>query len=165
MSTRECVRCSAQTRKNTQCKRTTCIYSDFCSTHTKQLLGLYLRKSSIPESGKGLFTAKEIPPRTRIAKYTGTIKTRAAYNANPSGYGVGLPRGKVMNAASTQSGIARYANDCRPANRRLKQCKGNNSKFNVSVRDGINSVWLTSTKRIPANTEIFVSYGGRGYWK
>ena len=164
MSIRECVRCSAQTKKGARCKRTTCAYSTFCNTHTKQLFGLYLRKSSISGSGKGLFTVKEIPPKTRIAKYTGTIKTRTAYDAKPSGYGVGLPRGKVMDAASTQSGIARYANDCRTANQRLKQCKGNNSKFNVSARAGTSSVWLTSTKRIPANTEIFVSYGGRGYW-
>ena len=141
MSVRDCVRCFAQTKKGRRCKRTTCAYSKFCYAHTKQLFGLYLGQSSIPGSGKGLFTAKEIPPKTRIAKYTGVVMTQAENDDNPSGYAVAIPRGKVIDAASTQSGIARYANDCRGDNRRQKQCKGNNSKFTVSNRGGTTSVW------------------------
>ena len=164
MSIRECVRCSAQTKKGARCKRTTYMYSKFCNAHAKQLFGLYLKNSSMPDSGKGLFTAKDISPQTRIAKHTGAIKTQAENRADPSGYAVATPRGKVVDAASTQSGIARYTNDCRAANKRLNQCKGNNAKFTISTRGGVTSVWLTSTKRIPAGSEIFVSCGGRGYW-
>ena len=164
MSIRECVRCSAQTQKGARCKKRTCVYSEFCNTHTKKLFDLYLKPSSIPASGSGLFTSKHIATKTRIAKYTGEIKTAAENQENPSGYGLEIPKARVLDAASTQSGIARYANDCRSVNKREKQCKGNNSRFSVSTRKGITSVWLVSTKSIPANSEIFVSYGARSYW-
>jgi SET domain-containing protein len=164
MSVKECVQCSAQTRNGKRCKNTTCIYSEFCRAHTIQLFDLVLKKSSIPNSGKGLFTAVAIPPKKRIAKYTGDIKTIEQYKANPSGYAVAIPRGRVIDARSTQSGIARYANDCRLANKRNGDCKGNNSKFSISTRAGVTSIFLVSTKRISAGEEIFVSYGGKSFW-
>ena len=164
MSIRECVRCSAQTRKGIRCKNRTCKYSKFCNVHTRKLFDLYLNPSAIPSSGSGLFTSKPIPNKTRIAQYTGQIKTAAENQNNPSGYAVAIPKQRVLDAASTQSGIARYANDCRSANKREKHCKGNNSKFAISTRKDVTSVWLVSTKTIPANSEIFVSYGGSSYW-
>lgn len=164
MSIRECVRCSAQTRKGARCKNRTCIYSEFCNVHTKRIFDLYLKPSAIPSSGSGLFTSKPIATKTRIAQYTGQIKTAAENQRNPSGYAVAIPRQRVLDAASTQSGIARYANDCRSINKRENQCRGNNAKFAISTRKGVTSVWLVSTKPIPANTEIFVSYGGSSYW-
>ena len=36
------------------------------------------------------FTAKEILPKTRIAKYTGQIKTQVKNAAKPSGYAVAI---------------------------------------------------------------------------
>ena len=161
MSKRECVRCSAQTRKGRRCKKTTCMYSTYCNVHTKQLFQLYLKPSSIPRSGRGLYTSKTIPANTRIAKYTGTIKPQGG---TPTGYDVAIPRGRVIDASSTQACIARYANDCRAQNKRDGQCSGNNSKFSVSTRNGVTSVWLVSTKRIAAGSEIMVSYG-RSYWR
>lgn len=164
MSVRECVQCSAETRKGDRCKKSTCKYSEFCRQHTIKLFELVLRPSNIPESGTGLYTTKNIPAKKRIAKYTGDIKTLEQYRENPSGYAVAIPRGRVIDARSTQSGIARYANDCRPVNRREGHCRGNNAKFSISTRKGETSAWLVSTKRIPADSEIFVSYG-RDYWR
>jgi hypothetical protein len=129
------------------------------------LFNLYLKPSSIPNSGSGLFTSKDIATKTRIAKYTGVIKTLAESQANPTGYDVAIPKGRVLDASSTQSGIARYANDCRGKNKKKKQCKGNNAKFSISTRNGTTNVWLVSTKAISAGSEIFVSYGGASYWK
>jgi SET domain-containing protein len=126
---------------------------------------LYLKPSSIPNSGSGLFTSKDIATKTRIAKYTGVIKTLSESQANPTGYDVAIPKGRVLDASSTQSGIARYANDCRTVNKKKKQCKGNNAKFSISTRKGVTSVWLVSTKAISAGSEIFVSYGGSAYWR
>ena len=68
-----------------------------------------------------------------------------------------------MDAASTQSGLARYANDCRVANIREGDCKGNNSRFVKVTRAGKTTVWLRATKNIKAGSEILISYG-RKYW-
>ena len=163
MSVRECVQCIAETRAGKRCKKHTCTYSEFCDVHTKKLFDLAIKQSAIAGSGKGLFTMVEIPKNTRIAQYTGQVKTDAEYGEKESGYGISIPGGKVIDAYSTQHGIARYANDCRSANIKKGECKGSNARFSSSTRDGKTSVWLTSTKRIKAGGEIFVSYG-RGYW-
>jgi len=163
MSVRECVQCAAETAAGKRCKKHTCMYSEFCDVHTKKLFDLAIKQSAIAGSGKGLFTMVEIPKNTRIAQYTGQVKTDAEYGEKESGYGISIPGGKVIDAYSTQHGIARYANDCRSANIKKGECKGSNARFSSSTRDGKTLVWLTSTKRIKAGGEIFVSYG-RGYW-
>jgi len=160
---RECVRCAAETAVGKRCKNRTCTYTEFCAAHTKQLLDLELKPSSIAGAGRGLYTLVDIPKDKRIAQYTGELKTEEAYNKKKSGYGVHLPNGKVLDAHSTQHGIARYANDCRSANKKKGECKGTNARLTSSTRDGKTTVWLKSTKRIKAGDEIFVSYG-RGYW-
>ena len=166
MSIKDCVQCSAATRHGNgpRCKNITCIYSEFCNTHTKALFDLSLKQSKIPVAGKGLFTTKTIAKNKNIARYTGDIKTVADYNANQSGYAVAISKNRIIDAASTQSGLARYANDCRAPNRKAGQCKGSNSRFVVNYNGGKTTIWLRATKKIPANSEIYVSYGV-GYWR
>ena len=161
MSLRECAQCIASTRKGSQCKNKTCKYSEFCRVHTKQIFDLVLKPSQIPGASTGLFTTVAIGKNKNIARYTGQVKSLEEYNVNPTGYAISLSRGRVLDAASTQAGIARYANDCRAKNKRLGDCKGNNARFVVNHRT--DSVWLRSTKKIPIGSEIFVSYG-TGYW-
>jgi hypothetical protein len=163
MSIRECVQCAAATKAGARCKNRTCIYSEFCATHTKALFDLAIKPSGIASASKGLFTTKYIKKGAKIAKYTGDIKTQAAYNANDSGYGIAISNGRILDAASTQSDLGRYANDCRRANRNARECKGNNSRFSVSNKKGESTVWVVATRNILANTEVFIPYG-RGYW-
>ena len=49
------------------------------------------------------------------------FKTQAENDVKPSGYALSIPRGKIIDAAFTQSGLARYANGCRAGNKRAKQ--------------------------------------------
>jgi hypothetical protein len=160
---RECVQCAAETAVGKRCKNRTCIYTEFCATHTKKLMDLELKPSSIAGAGRGLYTMVDIPKDTRISQYTGEMKTDKEYAKKESGYGVYLPGGKVLDAHSTQHGIARYANDCRTANKNKGECKGANARLTSNTRDGKTTVWLKSTKKIMAGHEIFISYG-RGYW-
>jgi SET domain-containing protein len=164
MSIRECVRCSAATKKGIRCKNRTCIYSEFCAAHTKAIFDLALKPSAIPGAGTGLFTLKPIKKNTNIAEYSGDILTQASYDATDSGYGVAISRGRIMDAASTQSDLGRYANHCRSANKRAGHCKGNNARFSVSNRNGSTIINLKATKNILPGSEIFVSYGA-SYWK
>ena len=166
MSIRECVRCIAVTKhgRGHQCKKNTCIYSEFCKQHTESLFDLTLKPSSIPESGKGLYTIIALPKGHKIAQYTGQNVSQEEYELTDSGYGVNIPHGRIIDAASTQSAISRYANDCRAANVRAKQCKGTNARFSIHTRAGRTTIWVVATKNIPAHSEIFLSYG-RGYWE
>jgi hypothetical protein len=163
MSIKECVRCSGVTRKGTRCKNMTCIYPEFCAVHTRALQDLVLKPSKIKDGGKGLFTTRDIAKNERISQYTGKIVTQKDYDKEPSYYGVAIPKGMILDAASTQSGIARYANDCRSKNKKAGECTGNNTKFSMHTRAGKTYVWLTATKKIPKGSEINIGYG-RGYW-
>jgi SET domain-containing protein len=121
---------------------------------------LYVKKSTIPESGKGLFTRKFIPKGTRIVEYKGRISSwkDVKDEDGKNAYIFYVNRNHVINALPTKKALARYANDARG----LKRIKGllNNSDY---VTDGLKA-YIESKRDIPARSEIFVDYGA-DYWK
>lgn len=118
---------------------------------------LVVKRSQLPDSGKGLFTKKFIPKGTRIVEYKGKVKTwkEAAHEEN--GYIYHVNRNHVIDAKPYPKALARYANDARG----LVRIKGltNNSDY---IEDG-KRVYITSKKDIPAGSEILVGYG-KEYW-
>lgn len=121
---------------------------------------LVVKKSTIPNSGKGLFTKKFIPKGTRIVEYKGRISAwkDVKDEDGKNGYIFYVNRKHVINALPVKTALARYANDARG----LVRIKGllNNCDY---VTDGIKA-YIESKKDIPAGAEIFVDYGA-DYWK
>src|SRR3990170_8419381 len=120
---------------------------------------LAIKRSTIPGSGKGLFTKKFIPKGTRIIEYKGKITTwkEVEHNNGSNGYIYYVNKNHVIDARSYVKALARYANDARG----LKKIKGisNNSAY-VHEKQ---RVFIEATKDIPANSEILVAYG-KEYW-
>ncbi len=125
------------------------------------LLEKYLRvkKSGLPEAGKGLFTTQFIPKGTRIVEYKGRITTwkEVDHKDGRNGYIYYLTRNRVIDAWPSRNALGRYANDSRG----IRRVTGlvNNAEY---VEDG-GRVFIESIKDIPAGGEIFVSYG-KEYW-
>lgn len=121
---------------------------------------LFVKKSTIPNSGKGLFTKKFIPKGTRIVEYKGRISAwkDVQDEDGKNGYIFYITRNHVINALNTKSALARYANDARG----LVKIKGvtNNCDY---ISDGLHA-YIESKKDIPAGDEILVDYG-KDYWK
>jgi SET domain-containing protein len=121
---------------------------------------LFVKKSSIPNSGKGLFTKKAIAKGTRIIEYKGKKSTwkDVKDEDGKNGYIFYVNRNHVINALPVKNALARYANDARG----LVKLKGvtNNCDY---VTDGL-TPYIESKKDIPAGAEIFVDYG-KDYWK
>lgn len=121
---------------------------------------LFVRKSTIPNSGKGLFTRKFIPKGTRIVEYKGRISSwkDVKDEDGKNGYIFYVTRNHVINALPVKSALARYANDARG----LVRIKGitNNCDY---ITDG-KKAYIESKRDIPAGAEIFVDYGN-DYWK
>lgn len=121
---------------------------------------LMVKKSTIPNAGKGLFTKKFIPKGTRIVEYKGKATTwkDVDHNDGNNGYIYYVSRNFVLDAQHDTKALGRYANDARGIGR----VKGisNNSHY---VIEG-NRVFIESLKDIPANGEILVSYGPE-YWE
>jgi SET domain-containing protein len=120
---------------------------------------LRVKASTIPGSGKGLFTKKFIPKGTRIVEYKGKLTTwkEVAHDDGNNGYIYYVNRNHVLDAGSTPKALARYANDARG----LSRIKGLTN--NAVYTEDNSKVYIESIKDIPANAEIFVSYG-KEYW-
>jgi len=121
---------------------------------------LFVKKSTLPDAGKGLFTKKFIPKGTRIVEYKGNVRTwkevQADESENPYIYYV--KRNFVIDALNDKSALARYANDAQGL-KRVKDIR-NNTEY---VENG-NRVFIEASKDIPANSELFVAYGPE-YWQ
>ena len=76
---------------------------------------LYVKKSTLPNAGKGLFTKVFIPKGERIVEYKGKITTwkDVKDDDGKNGYIFYVKRYHVIDALPTKKPLARYANDAR----------------------------------------------------
>lgn len=118
---------------------------------------LVIKRSTLPNAGKGLFTKIFIPKGTRIVEYKGKISSWKEAEHEDNGYIYYVKRYHVIDARPRPKAMARYANDAKG----MVRVKGltNNSQY---AEDGLR-VYIESTKDIPAGAEIFVGYG-KEYW-
>jgi uncharacterized protein len=120
---------------------------------------LEVKDSSIPNSGKGLFTKIFIPKGTLIVEYKGRRTTwKEVEDDYKNGYIYFISSSKVIDAKSYKKALGRYANDAKGLSR-IKSI-GNNSVYEV---DG-DKVFIKAVKDIAAGSEILVDYG-KDYWE
>jgi hypothetical protein len=121
---------------------------------------LFIKKSTIPNSGKGLFTKKFIPKGARIVEYKGRISAwkDVKDEDGKNGYIFYVNRNHVIDGKPFLKAHARYANDARG----ITKIKGlvNNCDY---VIEGVKA-FIEAKRDIPAGSEIFVDYGAE-YWK
>ncbi|HCW08607.1 MAG TPA: SET domain-containing protein-lysine N-methyltransferase [Cytophagales bacterium] len=121
---------------------------------------LIIKKSKLPNAGKGLFTKKDIAKGTRIVEYKGKlriwkeVKHLDGYNC----YLMYITRNAVIDAQPFIKTFGRYANDANGF-ARVKGLK-NNAEY---VSEG-NKCYIEALHSIKKGEEIFVSYG-KDFWK
>jgi len=122
---------------------------------------LVVKRSTIPNSGKGLFTKKFIPKGTRIVEYKGRVSTwkEVDIDEGRNGYIYYINRKHVINAQPFPKYLGRYANDAQG----MSKIKGitNNSRYVADMQTM--RVYIEAVKDIPAGGEILVQYG-KEYW-
>jgi SET domain-containing protein len=120
-------------------------------------MGLAVRTSTIPNSGKGLFVTKDFGTGKRLCKYVGekisdaTLKER--YGNEMAPYVLYLSSTNLVDARSTQSCIARYINSATKPGQISR-------KTNARL---LASGWVVSTRNIKKGEEILMAYG-KAYW-
>jgi len=125
---------------------------------------LYLKKSTIPGAGKGLFTKVDIKKGTRVVEYKGQIvtwKQVEQMSDDRNGYVFYFNRSYCLDAWPRINSFARYANDAKGITR-VDGIK-NNLEF-VEVNKPTKRCFLDATRDIPKGSELFVGYGGE-YWR
>ena len=122
---------------------------------------LYVKKSTLPNAGKGLFTKVFIPKGTRITEYKGKVMTwkevekMADYR---NGYVFYFTRNYVIDAWNSKVGLAHFANDAKG----LGKVEGikNNCEYDTEKKH----CFVVASRNILAGSEILVGYGPE-YWQ
>ena len=154
------IQCEANTKAGIRCKRKCVIGSPFCNVHLKYDHDLQIKKSLIPNAGKGLFA---IDPHDKnghevifkkgdtIANYNGEIIDRnELINRYGDGeetapYAIQISQNRFEDASIIR-GIGSLANT-----------KANHNNSTISLSRGF--ARLKATKNIRNGDEIYLSYG------
>jgi hypothetical protein len=155
-SIRKSKQCVSDTLKGVRCRRRTA-HTEKCWNHLAKYDNLRIKPSQIIGGGKGLYAWKKDFTRGKIiANFTGRKRTQRQldrkYGSGVAKYAVCNSKGLCIDANHTTDGAARFVNDPRKTP----------FQTNAKIR-GDTAFRLKATKRIPANREIFTSYG-REYW-
>src|SRR5450631_480584 len=125
---------------------------------------LVIRKSRIPNAGKGLFTTSVIRKGDLVVEYKGEKMTwaqclkRYDKDINNARYLYFVSSKNCIDAQLTPDALARYANDAGGFS--IKKGLSNNSEYK-----NIKGVpYIIATKKISPNSEILVDYSG-DYWE
>jgi len=122
---------------------------------------LYVKRSTLPGSGKGLFTKIPIKRGQVVIEYLGeTIPWSECLKREEQGKGgyfMYVTSKHCIDARPTKDKVARYANDAKG----WGKVAGirNNSFYEMRGK----RVFIVARKEISAGSEIFVGYG-KEYW-
>ena len=120
---------------------------------------LFVKASTLPDAGKGLFTKVDIAKNEIITEYEGELVTwKDVEDDVDNAYIFHITDDAVIDARNNKKTFGRYANDAAGL-RRIKGIR-NNAEY---VEEGTR-VFLRAKQNIPAGSEVFVSYGPL-YWK
>jgi len=122
---------------------------------------LFVKKSTLPGAGKGLFTKVPIPKGTRVIEYKGEVLTwkeveKMADDRN--GYVFYFTSKYCIDAWKTKKSVAHFANDAKGLTR-VEGIKNNSEYVTEKKR-----CFIETIKDIPADGEILVGYGAE-YWQ
>lgn len=124
-------------------------------------MALLVKKSKLPNAGKGLFTTKAIKKEEKVIEYKGEIIQWKEYkervDRSEDGYLFFVNKDNCIDAFNTPQYKARYANDAEGLSR-IKGIK-NNCVYEIEGK----KCFIVATRDIKAGEEIYVSYT-KEYW-
>ncbi|MDO9000105.1 MAG: SET domain-containing protein [Bacteroidota bacterium] len=124
-------------------------------------MSLLVKKSKLPNAGKGLFTTKPIKKNSKVIEYKGEIIDWKEYEKrvllNRDGYLFYINKKRCIDAFDTPQHLARFANDAAG----LGRVKGLKNNANYEIFG--NKCYIVSSRDIEAGEEIFVNYT-KEYW-
>ncbi|MBS1652932.1 MAG: SET domain-containing protein [Bacteroidetes bacterium] len=125
-------------------------------------MSFIVKKSQLPNAGKGLFTKKEIKKGEKVIEYKGEIINWKEYEKrvadDKDGYLFFINKTNCIDAFNTPQHKARYANDAEG----LSKTKGLKNNCNYEIFG--DKCFIVAKRNIIAGEEIFVDYT-KEYWK
>jgi len=154
-------RCTAENRGGKQCGART-KRGQFCYAHRRQKCGTHIKAASVKGHGLNLFTTRAFRKGEVLADYSGDyVVGRGDDVGGPYFLNLRVRGGAAIDAARTNSGDGRWANDARSV--RLSNGRKASPNSIMATQPGTRVVKLRASRDIAAGQEIFVSYGA-AYW-
>ncbi len=149
--------CTADNTKGVRCGCRT-RFGEFCGKHLPLLQHVRIVKVGEPVNGFGLVAAVDIPANSPILVYNGDLYGNVKHRApdDMSNFMLAIGKNRVIDAARTNTSVARLINDYRGYGRTY------NAIFEISPSD--DSVRVVTTRAIPAGEAILTDYGA-DYWR
>lgn len=120
---------------------------------------LFIKKSTLPGAGNGLFTLVDIQKGDRIVEYKGRRQPwkEVKHDDGRNKYLLRLNRTIAIDALAYKKALGRFANDARGLRR------GNGQRNNAEYLTYGNHCFIEATRSIKNGEEIFVGYGSE-FW-
>ncbi len=146
-------------KNNERCKKNCVLPFEYCYSHLPIKLNLQIRKSTIPNAGKGLFAYKPysnpndivFKKNQKICNYNGDHinlnELNARYGNYTAPYAVKISNNEFIDSA-LERGVGSFANT---------KNNHNNAEFTISYQHHTAS--LKAKRNIRNNEEIFLGYG------
>lgn len=120
---------------------------------------LFVKVSTLPNAGLGLFTKIDLNKGDIVTEYKGRRRTWAQVEDDAdNGYIYHIDDDNVIDALKNLNSFGRYANDATGL-QRIAGLRNNAEYFEED-----NRVFIRAKQNIPAGKEVLVSYG-KLYWK
>ena len=148
----KCPQCIAKTAKGEQCKRMTCRYTPYCSSHKAYRIDT----STIPGAGRGGFAARPLKKGDTIANFT-----TATLKQSPAEFKASYPDKKNKPTHSARVGQFYYT--ALGTGKRTHSAVGLINRASAGARNNariLGSGRVVATRLIPENEEVFLAYGG-----
>ncbi len=124
-------------------------------------MALKVKRSQLPDAGKGLFTTTPIKKNTKVIEYKGEIIDWKEYEKrvleDKDGYLFYITRKRCIDAYSTPQYMARYANDAAG----IRRIAGLRNNASYQIFD--DKCYIVAERDIKAGEEVFVNYT-KEYW-
>ena len=148
--------CTADTKAGAPCRAVTAM-GQYCWNHLRTIRGLRIKKSQVPNGGKGLYAARALPTHYKI-DYTGDRMMMQCATQGGQ-YVLQITQAVGIDAARANCGEGRWIND--PRGTVLTA----NCEFRIWTPPGKSRIGCVRTTRpVAAGEEILVKYGA-GYWR
>ena len=144
----KCPQCIAKTAKGEQCKRMTCRYASYCSSHRTYRAA----QSNIPNAGRGAFAVRDFKKGSKVGSYVIATKRQTEeefLESHPSGRATHTAPVKGSFFTATGAGNRNAIGMLNNAGRGGR----NNAKL-------LQSGMVVTSRNVKKNDELLLAYGG-----